>query len=168
MHKACWRGLDVAAKQYLEGVKEEEECRNGKQRKIDLGNEISILSSLRHPNIVGFFGACFTGDFTNAPVYLMEYCSRGSLETMIKKARLENRLLKEQDVARYIYEIALAIEFMHSCSQPIIHRDLKPDNVLLTAYNQVKITDFGLATVIPERSKTYEMTGRTGSIRVSL
>ena len=54
VRKAEWRGLEVVAKTFLDYS--EEKKNDGQQGKVDLGKEISILSSLKHPNLVMFFG----------------------------------------------------------------------------------------------------------------
>ena len=68
---------------------------------------------------------------------LTEYCNGGNLNEHLSRPSVnwENR--------KWIREIADALAFLHSSE--IVHRDLKPDNVLLTAAEDVKVADFGLA-----------------------
>ena len=59
--------------------------------------------------------------------FLSEYCDRGDLEGYLKNQN--GFLLSETRIKRFILEILLAIEYMHS--HDIIHRDLKPSNIFL-------------------------------------
>ena len=167
VYTAKWRHLPVVAKKFLETATSKKEESQLRQRKIDLGSEISILSTVKHPNIVDFYGACFEGAYSECPLFLMEMCPKGDLETVIQGLRNKNSFLKEFEMAKYIYQIGLGIEYLHSCAQPIIHRDLKPQNILISAHGTAKLTDFGLATIIPQKTQAYQMTGHTGSLRVS-
>ncbi|CDO70434.1 hypothetical protein BN946_scf184999.g75 [Trametes cinnabarina] len=70
---------------------------------------------------------------------LMDYCPGGDLDERIRK---EGKL--PTDVARrYAAQIVLAMEDLRR--NRIVHRDVKPKNILLTAEDEVIITDFGLA-----------------------
>lgn len=68
------------------------------------------------------------------------------------------RLLRREqyfpnDVALfYTTEIVLALEYMHS--KKIAYRDLKPENLLIASDGHLKITDFGFAKKIVDRSFT--------------
>lgn len=156
IYRAKWRGLDCVAKTWLTATP---------QMMIDLGNEISLLSTLRHPHLVMFLGACFTH---SPPILLMEYCGGGNLEKRLIDATHKIKLSRKVKV-RFTHELALGMNFLHSCSTPVVHRDLKPSNILLTTDNRLKITDFGLSKFIPSKNKNmndkFAMTGETGSYR---
>jgi serine/threonine protein kinase len=136
----------------------------------DLGNEISLMATIRHPNVVMFFGACFQ---LSPPVILLEYCGGGNLETRIIRGyspdcKPHERLSPLQKF-KYARDLALGLNFLHKCTIPIIHRDLKPSNVLISNEDTAKITDFGLAKFVPTKNKslndTFTLTGETGSYR---
>jgi serine/threonine protein kinase len=136
----------------------------------DLGNEISLMATIRHPNIILFFGACFQ---VSPPVILLEYCPGGNLESRMIRAfsegaKPQDRITPAQKF-KYAIELARGMTFLHRCTIPIIHRDLKPQNVLISESDTLKITDFGLAKYIPHKNKFLEdkftMTGETGSYR---
>jgi serine/threonine protein kinase len=102
-----------------------------------LANEVSILKTLDHPNIIRLFQVIETVDH----VYLvMEYVSGGQLRQHIRDTL---RLCEEK--ARGIFkQILCAVKYCHD--RGIVHRDLKADNILLDTEGNVKVIDFGLGT----------------------
>jgi hypothetical protein len=83
----------------------------------------------------------------------MELVTGGTLSNVIHR---RGRLSWEETID-YALQICSALEHAHS--HGIIHRDLKPSNLLLTADNQIKLSDFGLARDIDASALTA--TGRT-------
>lgn len=100
--------------------------------------EVTLLSRLRHPNVIKFVGAC-----KDPPVYciITEYLAEGSLRSYLHK--LENRTLPLPRLIAFALDIAKGMEYIHS--QHVIHRDLKPENVLIDDDFHLKIADFGIA-----------------------
>ncbi|CAG8575591.1 136_t:CDS:2 [Ambispora gerdemannii] len=110
-----------------------------------INSEKQILAQVHHPFIVNLF--CTFQDDRNLYM-LLEYVIGGELFSHLRKAgRFSN------DVTRfYAAEIILAIEYLHS--KDIIYRDLKPENLLLDSRGHVKITDFGFAKIVEDRTWT--------------
>lgn len=50
-----------------------------------------------------------------------------------------------ESAQRYFNQILAGVEYLHS--RGVAHRDLKPENILLDEHDQIKISDFGMATV---------------------
>lgn len=103
--------------------------------------EVTILRSLHHPNLVMFLGASI------APRLCMvsEYMEGGSLyELLYKKKRIPSsrrRLVLALDIAK-------ALAYLHSMQPQIVHRDLKSPNILLEEHgDHAKVGDVGLARV---------------------
>lgn len=107
--------------------------------------EKSILSRIAHPFIVNLYTAF--QDEKNLYM-LMEYVIGGELFSQLRKVgRFSN------ETARfYAAEIVLALEYLHS--KNIVYRDLKPENLLIDREGHIKITDFGFAKVVEDRTWT--------------
>lgn len=129
--------------------------------------EFSILSSLNHPNIVGYFHREHLKQTQELYLY-MEYCGGGDLGTVIKDLKRKKEYAKEEFVWRIFSQIITALyrchygvdppeagtDFSRQITAPlnkgkmILHRDLKPENIFLGADQSVKLGDFGLSKMI--------------------
>ncbi|KAJ3190635.1 serine/threonine protein kinase, AGC [Irineochytrium annulatum] len=113
-------------------------------------NEKDLLSSIRHPFIVGLVAA-----FQDAKhLYMvLEYAAGGDMFTHLRKFRRF-----DENVARfYTAELLLAIEFIHS--KNITYRDLKPENILLDTSGHVKLADFGFSRTVPDSERLLTFCG---------
>lgn len=117
---------------------------------------------MRHPNMVLLLGAC--------PEYgclVYEYMANGSLEDRLFR-RGDSPALSWQLRFRIAAEIATGLLFLHRTKpEPIVHRDLKPANILLDHYFVSKISDVGLARLVPpsvaDDVTQYRMTSAAGT-----
>jgi len=101
-----------------------------------LRNEIEIQSHLNeHTNILRLFGYFDDEDSVHL---ILEYAHQGDLFYNI-----HHMLMSEHKIANYIYQIAMALLYMHS--KHVIHRDLKPENIFISHDGKIKIADFGWA-----------------------
>ncbi|KAL9227142.1 hypothetical protein vseg_002873 [Gypsophila vaccaria] len=124
--------------------------------------EVEILSCIRHPNMVLLLGAC--------PEYgclVYEYMSNGSLEDRLY-CRGNTPPLPWQLRFRIAAEIATSLLFLHqSKPEPLVHRDLKPANILIDRNYVSKISDVGLARLVPpsvaDSVTQYRMTQAAGT-----
>src|SRR5574337_956839 len=93
-----------------------------------------------HPNIVTVLEVGATSG--GRPFIVMEYHSRGTLDSLIRKSGP----LDWRSALRIGVRIAGALETAHQAG--ILHRDVKPANILLTDYGEPALTDFGIARVV--------------------
>jgi serine/threonine-protein kinase len=107
--------------------------------------ELEVLKSLKHPNIVRCFGGVCED---KGRFYAMELVSGGTLESELQR---RGRLPWEM-VVQYGLQMCDALEWAHR--QGVVHRDIKPSNFLLTPEGQLKLGDFGLATMAAARKIT--------------
>jgi serine/threonine protein kinase len=111
-------------------------------------SEKSILERINHPFIVNLKG---TFQSPTHVFMLLDYACGGELFTLLRR---EGRFAN--DVALFFaVEIILAFEYLHSSN--IAYRDLKPENLLIDKDGHVKITDFGFAKEVNDR--TYTLCG---------
>jgi len=98
--------------------------------------EIKIISSLMHENIVQFYE--LDEDDDNFYV-VMELVGGGELFDHI----IDCRVIPELEAVSIVTQVCKAIEYMHS--EGTVHRDLKPENLLFTdnGHKVIKIADFG-------------------------
>lgn len=79
---------------------------------------------------------------------VLEYVSGGEMFTHLRKTGRYS----EEHACFYASQIVLTFEYLHYLN--IVYRDLKPENVLYDSSGYVKITDFGFAKIIKDRTWT--------------
>jgi serine/threonine-protein kinase len=108
--------------------------------------ELEISKHLHHPGIQRPIE--FTSD-RSRPYMVMEYVEGQTLRALLAK---EKHLSVDKTVD---FGEQLASAMAHAHSQGVVHRDLKPENVLVTAQDQIVVTDFGVAFMAGARRLTW-------------
>lgn len=183
LYQATWQGVDVVVK--CAGLHDDlmaKAIRSGatgsplgaagageEEQEItdELLHEIDLLSSLRHPDLVMFLGACLD---QHLPIMCVtEFLPRGDLERYYMAQRKKHDMAVwrpgVQQVLDWSAAMVRAVSFLHS--HDVVHRDLKPLNLLLTKHLELKVSDFGISRMMArcDGDSGYTMTGGVGSWR---
>ncbi|CAO3699924.1 unnamed protein product [Rhizopus stolonifer] len=113
-------------------------------------NEILVMKESRQKNIVNFIDSyLWRGDLW----VVMEYMEGGSLTDVVT-----NNMMMEGQIAAVCYEVLEGLQHLHS--KGVIHRDIKSDNILLSSFGDIKLTDFGFCAQLNEmQTKRTTMVG---------
>lgn len=111
-------------------------------------NEFRIMELLgtKHPNI------CSMIDYyedDNNYIIVLEYCECGDLYDFLdivkRQGNVSHPAVIQLDIIKIIHQLFSALEYAHSLG--IAHRDIKPENILLTKEGNIKVADWGHATL---------------------
>lgn len=101
-------------------------------------NEVNILSSLNHPNILELIDVQFNINYIDLITNLFDF----NLDYLIK-----NYIIYFDQRKKILYQIFCGLNYLHS--NKIIHRDLKPSNIFVKSNLNLVIGDFGLSKFLP-------------------
>eukprot|EP00347_Sterkiella_histriomuscorum_P018998 403343360 len=117
--------------------------------------EMAILKKLDHPNIVRLYE--IIDDPKHDKLYLItDLIKNGTLQKLLSK-----KDLSQQEMRKYFRQLIIAIEYCHENAK-IIHRDIKPENILLDEFNNLKLSDFGVSSIM-ESGGDDSLTNSQGS-----
>lgn len=104
-------------------------------------NEIKILKSLNHPNIIKFYESFEIKNDSQEEliVVITEYCSKGDLLTYFDNHYIDNQTTK----MNIFHGVLSAIKYLHD--KGIAHGDIKSENILLDSNYNAKLCDFGFS-----------------------
>ena len=105
-------------------------------------------SALGHHNVVRVLGVYISGRESRLPILVMERMQE-SLTSLVEKYPNIPMCVK----LSMLLDVSRGLWYLHSHDPPIVHRDLSPNNILLTSQFVAKISDLGVAKVIPAGSR---------------
>ena len=100
--------------------------------------EAQAAGRLTHPNIVGVFDYAETDELA---FIVMEFVEGRSLKEVLDA----NERMAAPEVMRLMGDVLAGLAYSHG--RGVVHRDIKPANIMLTAEDQAKIADFGIARI---------------------
>lgn len=129
---------EVAIKVIFKDRPKPETSAEWRQRKADLLKEAQNLKRAVHRNVVPVL-QLLEHDSGDAMMFVMEYCSGGSLQKSF-----DDGPMPVDVVLRVATAVAQGLQCLHGRS--MIHRDIKPGNILVSNIGTYKLGDFGLVT----------------------
>ena len=117
-------------------------------------NESKAIAVLSHPNIVKVYDVSF-GDAIQYIV--MEYVEGITLKEYIN----QQGAVDPREAIYFITQLLRAMKHAHD--KGIVHRDIKPQNILLISDGTIKVTDFGIARISENATRTMT-DGAIGSV----
>lgn len=131
VYKARWMGTNVAVKTIDSSSLTTSDYRQ-------FLSEVSMMSNLRHPNVLSLLGGCIKPPNL---CLVTEYMQQGSLDKVLSRyPHLDWRIRLGMAL-----ESARGLLYLHLQNPPILHRDLKSLNILVDENFHVKVADFGLS-----------------------
>jgi WNK lysine deficient protein kinase len=140
--KRVWKAFDT-----LEGKVVAWNCAKyvnfNEEEEAKIRNEVSILKTLKHPNILELHD--FWRDHDSQQIcFITDVMADGRLSQFISRVGQVNRCV----IKNWCRQILSALVYMHTQSPHIVHRDLKCDNIFIdSATSHLRIGDFGLSTL---------------------
>jgi len=110
---------------------------------VNFHREAQSAAKLNNAYIVAVYDF---GQYQNRPYIVMEWIHGSDLRTRLN----EQGALPVEQAVEFAIQICSAVGTAHRAG--LVHGDLKPGNILITAANQAKVTDFGLARALGESS----------------
>lgn len=133
-----------------------------KQGTREFLNEIGMISSVQHPNLVKLYGCCIQG---NQLLLVYEYMENNCVSrALFGKGPIGKMKLDWSTRKKICLGIARGLAYLHEeSSLKIVHRDIKTSNILLDKDFNPKISDFGLAK-LHEDDVTHISTRIAGTV----
>lgn len=114
-------------------------------------NEVRILASINHPNIISYKDAFFDNESRTLNI-ILEFADAGDIEGMIKQAKANARRIPEEDIWNALFQMLSGLKYLHD--NKIIHRDIKCANVFLTSDKIFKLGDLNVSKVVEKMAVT--------------
>ncbi len=106
--------------------------------------EAQVTAQLDHPNVVPIY-SLETSSSSEVPAYTMKLVHGTTLAELVQQAREHHDLPTLLD---HFLKVCEALAYAHS--RGVLHRDLKPDNIMVGAWGEVYVMDWGIARLVDE------------------
>ena len=127
-----------------------------KNKKKKIINEIKVLTSLKHPNIIQIKKAFYDRP-SNTFNIIMEFTSNGNLSNIINCAIKKRKYIKESFIWKILTQILVGLNYLHN--KGIIHRDLRSCNIFLSNLGIFKIGGFNGFCLVEKNKMIKEQIG---------
>ncbi|MEN9992709.1 MAG: hypothetical protein RLY83_279 [Actinomycetota bacterium] len=115
--------------------------------------EARVAAALNHPNLVNIYDQGQHGDAT----YLVLELVRG---TTLRHVLDDFKTIDPERAVELMKAVLEGLDAAHRAD--IIHRDIKPENILLSNEGRIKLSDFGLARTVDNRTEAKDVLGTVG------
>ncbi|KQJ84644.1 cold-responsive protein kinase 1 isoform X2 [Brachypodium distachyon] len=123
--------------------------------------ELTAISDIKHENLVTLVGCCAEGSHR---ILVYNYLEKNSLSQTLLGSSYSNIQFNWRARVKIAVGVARGLAFLHEeIRPPIIHRDIKASNILLDKDLTPKISDFGLARLLPPNA-THVSTRVAGTL----
>ena len=126
------------------------------KEKLNALNEVRILASVRHPNVIAFKEAFIDWE-SESLCLILEYCDDGDLFQKISMQGKRNQFFKEEVIWSSFVQIVRGLKELHDLE--IMHRDLKSANVFLSKNGSAKLGDMNVSKTLDSMGLNYTQTG---------
>lgn len=129
---------------------------DNEETKKSFFNEGNLALRIIHPNVIKYQYFHDGSVFKKLPPYIiMEYANNGNLSNIISNKLKSSIFFTNDELATMFREL---IDGMKAINSVLVHRDIKPDNILRHD-NSLKISDFGLAKIVLQQTRTSTFKG---------
>ena len=132
VYEGYWKDKHVAFKTLFDPRVDE-------KLKREFMDELHVMSSLSHPNVVELFAVNIKPPKL---FFIMELCDRSLYQLL----HLTQEHISMEKMIEMATGFANGMQYLHGKKPPMIHRDIKSQNILLTIDWEIKLCDFGLVT----------------------
>ncbi|XP_055709978.1 serine/threonine-protein kinase grp isoform X2 [Phlebotomus papatasi] len=122
---------------------------------VSVKKEVCIQKILQNPHILRYYGKRSQGSIE---YIFLEYAAGGELFDRIEP----DVGMAQNEAQRYFMQLMSGVKYLHD--RGVAHRDLKPENILLDERDNIKISDFGMATMFRMKGRERLLDKRCGTL----
>lgn len=115
--------------------------------------EFKVVFNCQHSNLLH---PVHFSIYKETPYLVLPYCQNGSTELIAGQMR------RDEDIWKFIYDVASGLSYLHANNPPIVHQDIKPANILIDDNRNYTITDFGIS--ISRKNRLHDIGENSGTL----